>query len=117
MSELVRITLSQGAEARDVHLRACLDHADDVADLADADVLYFDRVVGASEVAGRLAEYPGCAVCAGTAADGTLLLAVRAGCGGEQVELLASVLHALLAGGVGQVETTRAAAAGSMTVG
>jgi hypothetical protein len=117
MSELVRIMLSQGAEARDVHLRACLDRADDVAHLADADVLYFERVVSAPDVAGRLAEYPGCAVCAGTTADGTLLLAVRARCGGEQVELLASVVHALLAGGVGQVETTEAGAAGSMAIG
>jgi hypothetical protein len=117
MSELVRITLSQGAETRDVHLRACLDRADDADDLADADVLYFERVVSAAEVAERFAEYPGCAICAGTAADGTLLLAVRAGCGGDQVELLASVMHALLAGGVGEVGTTRAGAAGSMVAG
>jgi hypothetical protein len=117
MSELVRITLSQGAEARDVHLRACLDRADDAADLADADVLYFERAVSASDVAGQLARYPGCAVCAGTAADGTVLLAVRAGYGGEQTELLASVTHALLAGGVGQVETTEVGATGSMAVG
>ena len=100
MSEMVRIELGQRSGMRDVHLRACLDRANDVGDVADADVLYFARAVGAHDVARQLMEYPGCAVCAGVAEDGTLLLAVRAGQGIEQVELVASIVHALLARGV-----------------
>jgi hypothetical protein len=100
MSELVRIDVRQGAEMRDVHLRACLDRADDVGELADADVLYFARLVSAFDVAGQLEAYPGCAVCAGPIGGGTVLLAVRTGRGGEQVELVASIVHALLVAGV-----------------
>jgi hypothetical protein len=112
MSDMVRIALKQGErpDVCDVHLRACVDQVDDVGELADADVLYFARAVDAGDVAGQLAVYPGCAVCAGAASDGTLVLAVRPGArpgrGGEQVEqveqveLVASIVHALLAAGV-----------------
>lgn len=109
MSDMVRIALKQGErpDVCDVHLRACVDQVDDVGELADADVLYFARAVDAGDVAGQLAVYPGCAVCAGPASDGTLVLAVRPGArpgrGGEkveQVELVASIVHALLAAGV-----------------
>jgi hypothetical protein len=111
MSELVRIELRQGTEMRDVHLRACLDRANDVGDLADADVLYFTRIVGVRDVAGQLVAYPGCAVCAGAADDGTLLLAVRTGPGSEQIGLVASIVHALLVRGV-EVAGTDAIGAG-----
>lgn len=112
MSELVRIELRQGTETRDVHLRACLDRASDIGDLVDADVLYFARNVSALDVVGRLAAYPGCVVCAGPTQDGTMLLAVRAGNLGEQVELVASIMHALLAGGTGAVGVGGASEAG-----
>ena len=117
MSELVRVELKQGTETRDVHLRACLDRAADADHLADADVLYFEGAVSALDVAGQLGAYPGCVVCAGTTQDGTVLFAVKAGCGGGQVELLASVMHALLAGGVGGVGTADVGAAGNTVAG
>ena len=109
MSEMIRIALGQGQgpDARDVHLRACVDRADGLGDLADADVLYFARDVDADEVIGQLAAYPGCVVCAGAAKDGTLLLAVRLGTGAgfseelsERVGRMASILHALLTDGI-----------------
>ena len=110
MSDLVRTALreEQRRDAYDVHLRACVDRAEDVGELADADVLYFARIVDADDVTGQLAAYPGCVVCAGAASDGTLLLAVRFGArpvsGREQVEkveLVASAVHAVLAAGFG----------------
>jgi hypothetical protein len=109
MSDMVRIGLRPGArpDVCDVHLRACVDQVDDVCELADADVLYFARAVEADDVVGQLAMYPGCAVCAGAAWDGTVLLAVRPGLGAggggegdERIGLVASIMHALLAAGV-----------------
>lgn len=67
----------------DVHLRACVDGGTDTALRERADVLYFDRAVSADEVAVQLDVYPGCAVCVGASADGTIALAVRAGGGGQ----------------------------------
>ncbi|HET9173264.1 MAG TPA: hypothetical protein VFN97_27795 [Actinospica sp.] len=109
MSELVHFTLSRD----DLHVRACVDEA---GDLADADVLYFAGATTPDAVAAQLEIYPGCAVCAGVAADGTLLLAVRGvrssgpgvgasgvggsgrgGSAGYTAPFLASALHALLA--------------------
>ena len=92
MNEQVRIAL-----LRDVHLRACLDE-DEGDEPASADVLYFAKPVDARDVVAQLAAYPGCVVCAGTAYDGTLLLAVRGGIG--SCPALASIMHALLACGV-----------------
>jgi hypothetical protein len=92
VNEQVRIAL-----LRDVHLRACLDEAAG-DDPASADVLYFAKPVDARDVVAQLAAYPGCVVCAGTAHDGTLLLAVRGGIG--SCPALASIMHALLACGV-----------------
>jgi hypothetical protein len=109
MSDMVRIGLRPGAgpDACDVHLRACVDQVQDADELADADVLYFARAVEADDVVGQLAAYPGCAVCAGAAWDGTVLLAVRPGLrpggGGDRIErigLAASIVHALLAAGI-----------------
>jgi hypothetical protein len=105
MSELVRVALLRGAVAQDIHMRACVDDAGDAGDranLAAADVLYFARTIDPDVVAERLAAYPGCAICAGATEDGTLLLAVRAGRGvggGDRAELVASIVHALLAWG------------------
>jgi hypothetical protein len=89
-----------GYEVRDSHLRVSLDDAADRNLREHADVLYFTRAVSAEEVAAQLAVYPGCLVCAGAAADGGILIAVR---GAGQVEicpLMASTVHALLASGV-----------------
>jgi hypothetical protein len=66
----------------DVHSRACVDDSTDAAGRERADVLYFDRAVSAEEVAAQLDVYPGCAVCVGASADGSIALAVRAGGGG-----------------------------------
>jgi hypothetical protein len=108
MSEMIRVSLSRDPALRDVHLRACADAAADEGDLAAADVLHFMRRVSPDAVAAQLAQYPGCVVCAGQAEDGTLLLAVRQGRGGAdggagadsgggiRVELVASLVHALL---------------------
>lgn len=114
MSEMVRIALKQEPATYDVHLRACVDDAADVADLAHADVLYFARTVSAEAVVGHLAAYPGSVVCAGSADDGTLLLAVRGRVAGLGMScpMVASIVHALLvwrleiadAGAVGQPE-------------
>lgn len=104
MSELIRVALLSDAVSQDLHIRACVDDAGDGPDLADADVLYFARRVAPDIVADRLAVYPGCVICAGEAQDGTLLLAVRAGRGGgvgARAELVASLVHALLAWGGG----------------
>lgn len=92
MNEQVKVAL-----LRDVHLRVCLDEAAD-NDPASADVLYFAKPVDAHDVLAQLAAYPGCVVCAGTAYDGTLLLAVRGGIG--SCPALASIMHALLACGL-----------------
>lgn len=105
MTERVRIALLNASESRDEHLRACLDdiegNADD-ADPARADVLYFTGPVAADEVVAQLAGYPGCVVCAGTADDGTVLLAVRPGAVGSvrSCQAVASIVHALLTWGV-----------------
>jgi len=111
MSEMVRIALKQEPVTYDVHLRACVDDADDVADLTHADVLYFARTVSADAVLGYLAAYPGSVVCAGSADDGTLLLAVRGGVVelGMSCPMVASIVHALL---VWRVETAEAGASG-----
>jgi hypothetical protein len=92
------------AEFRDVHLRACVDQGvdDDGGDrgiVDHADVLYFARTVSAEQVVAQLAAHPGCAVCAGPAADGGVLLAMRGGRSESLSPLIASVVHALLAGG------------------
>jgi hypothetical protein len=85
------------------HLRACVDDADHTdEDLVCADVLYFARPVDASEVVAQLAAFPGCVICAGTAYDGTMLLAVRAGIG--QTPNTASIVHALLVLGSRRLE-------------
>jgi hypothetical protein len=92
MNDQVRVAL-----LHDVHLRVCLDEtAGD--DPASADVLYFAKPVDAHDVLAQLAAYPGCVVCAGTAYDGSLLLAVRGGIG--SCPAIASIMHALLACGV-----------------
>jgi hypothetical protein len=102
MSEPVKIALLRGPNSRDEHLRACVDDVDDVSELAHADVLYFAGPVAADDVIAKLAAYPGCVVCAGTAVDGTVLLAVRGGiaCAGGSYRTLASIVHALLVRGV-----------------
>ena len=75
--------VNSGADVHeDVHLRACVDDGMDTALRERADVLYFDRAVSADEVAAQLDVYPGCVVCVGASADGTIALAVRAGGGG-----------------------------------
>ena len=101
MTERVRIALLNAPESQDEHLRACLDDAEgkvEGVDPARADVLYFTSPVAAGEVVAQLAGYPGCVVCAGTAADGTVLLAVRPGLVGaiRSCQAVASILHALL---------------------
>jgi hypothetical protein len=101
MNEQVKIALLRRPPARDQHLRACVDALGDACELADADVLYFARPIAAPDVAAQLAAYPGCVVCAGTADDGTVLLAVRgdvAALSGPCSEL-ASILHALVVWG------------------
>lgn len=114
MSDMVRIGLRSeaGPDECDVHLRACVDQAEDADELAAADVLYFAGAIEADDVVGQLAAYPGCAVCAGAAWDGTVLLAVRPGLrpggGGERIErigLVASIVHALLAAGIAVADT------------
>ena len=102
MSELINLALSTSCydEGGDVHVRACVE---DAVDLADADVLYFARPTTPDAVAAQLDDYPGCVVCAGSAGDGTLLIAVRGGglVGrryAAHVSSVASVLHALLTG-------------------
>lgn len=100
MSELIQVTLSPVAGVRDVHVRACVDGTDDSGELARADVLYFARPVTESQLAAQLAAYPGCMICAGVAAHGTLIFAVRSAQGGDGVSRVASVIHALLAWGL-----------------
>jgi hypothetical protein len=105
MSDLVHVTLpSLDAVVRpadaDIHLRVCLDDAAATALRAHADVLYFARIVPAEVVAAQLAAFPGCLVCAGPAADGTVVLAVRGGRWEGISPLLASAVHALLASGL-----------------
>ena len=97
MSEYVHLRV----QLDDVHVRARLagvDRADD--GLEHADVLYFAQIVSADDVAAQRAAHPGCAVCAGPAADGGIVLAVRGGSLGRshgKSPLVASVVHALLA--------------------
>ncbi|HEX4788049.1 MAG TPA: hypothetical protein VH372_06270 [Actinospica sp.] len=112
MSALVHVSVAESGESggfgesgpspevQDTHLRVCLDDAADRALREHADVLYFTRAVSAGEVAEQLAAYPGCLVCAGSAADGSVVLVVR-GAGPEGIcPLLASAVHALLASGL-----------------
>ena len=109
MSDQVRIALSNGPVSLDMHLRACVDDVVDADELAHADVLYFARLVQASDVAAQLAVYPGSVVCAGSADDGTLLFAVRRGAARLTLScaVVASVVHALLAWGVETAEADR----------
>ena len=101
MSEMVRVALIQEPATHDAHLRACVDDAADADDLAHADVLYFAHTVSADAVVDQLAGYPGSVVCAGSADDGTLLLAVRGGVTGLGLScpMVASIVHALLVWG------------------
>jgi hypothetical protein len=85
---------------QDSHLRVSLDDAADRGLREHADVLYFTRPVSAEEVAAQLAIFPGCLVCAGAAADGSILIAVRGGGQTEICPLMASTVHALLASGL-----------------
>lgn len=107
MNEQVRIALPRRPDSQDEHLRACVDDAADSGDLASADVLYFTGPTAADEVVAQLANYPGCVVCAGTADDGTVLLAVRGGIagGGASCSSVASIVHALLTWGVEIADT------------
>jgi hypothetical protein len=105
VTERVSIALLTAAESRDEHLRVCLDGSEtdrDDIDPARADVLYFRSPVAADAVVAQLAGYPGCVVCAGTALDGTVLLAVRPGAVGaiRSCQSVASLVHALLTWGV-----------------
>jgi hypothetical protein len=75
------------------HVQVCVEDAVG-DDLARADVLYFTSPIDAHQVIAQMAAYPGCVICAGTAPDGTVLLAVRGGIG--SCPAVASIVHALL---------------------
>jgi len=102
MNEQVRIVLLGGSSWRDEHIRACVDDAVNVGDLARADVLYFASPIAADDVIAQLAVYPGCVICAGTTDDGIVLLAVRGGIDGGigPCPAVASIVHASLAWGI-----------------
>lgn len=124
MAEFVRIRLVPAQSdpsavpghrpAEDFHLRACLDHRDDRAWWASADVLYSERPATIGALLGWLHDFPGAAVCAAPTTTGHIFAVVRpntqvvttqssgncADSAAQRSALLGSVMHAGLVAGL-----------------